>query len=82
MGNKELGAAKRPGIYGVMNAGEGPEMIEKKSLAAIDRKATRHSYNPDQWHVVRRMIHATADFGLLDITRFFTGRHIGSRRGT
>jgi len=70
MDKKELGAAERPGIYGVMNAGEGPEMIERKSLAAIDRKATRHSYNPDQWHVVRRMIHATADFGLLDITCF------------
>jgi precorrin-8X/cobalt-precorrin-8 methylmutase len=70
MDEKARSGEGRPGIYEVLDAGDSPELIERRSLEAIDREAPRHSFGPDQWKVVRRMIHATADFGLLDSTRF------------
>lgn len=36
--------------------------IEDGSFAIIDQEAGAHDFNPDQWEVVRRVIHATADF--------------------
>ena len=48
----------------------GGEEIEALSFAAIDREAKGHAFTPEQWQVVRRMIHATADFGLMDDARF------------
>lgn len=47
--------------------------IEARSLAAIDREAPPHAFPPREWAVVRRMIHATADFTLADSTRFSPG---------
>jgi precorrin isomerase len=46
------------------------EQIEERSFQIIDREAPRHSFAPGQWEVVRRMIHATADFGLVQEVRF------------
>jgi len=43
--------------------------IEHDSFAVIDREAGPHAYDDAQWQVVRRMIHANADFdfnGLAD----------------
>ena len=36
--------------------------IEKKSLKIIDAEIGQHDYNELEWAVVRRVIHATADF--------------------
>jgi precorrin-8X/cobalt-precorrin-8 methylmutase len=36
--------------------------IEKRSFEIIDSEAGSHGYDPIQWTVVRRVIHATADF--------------------
>lgn len=36
--------------------------IEEESLAIIDREAGVHGFGPRAWPVVRRVIHATADF--------------------
>jgi precorrin-8X/cobalt-precorrin-8 methylmutase len=36
--------------------------IEKKSLDIIDSEIGQHNYNELEWAVVRRVIHATADF--------------------
>jgi precorrin-8X/cobalt-precorrin-8 methylmutase len=36
--------------------------IEKKSLDIIDSEIGQHDYNELEWAVVRRVIHATADF--------------------
>lgn len=36
--------------------------IEKKSFEIIDSEIGSHSYNESQWAIVRRVIHATADF--------------------
>ena len=46
------------------------EAIEALSFATIDREAPLHRFTPAQWVVVRRMIHATADFGLMEDATF------------
>ena len=57
-------------IYDVMENGDGPEIIEQRSMDTIDSEAGDHGYDADQWEVVRRMIHATADFFLVETTKF------------
>jgi precorrin-8X/cobalt-precorrin-8 methylmutase len=47
--------------------------IEHESFAIIDREAGPHGYTPEQWTIVRRMIHATADFEFNGLTRFHPG---------
>jgi len=44
--------------------------IEDESFAVIDREAGPHDYPPGEWSVVRRVIHATADFELKELVRF------------
>lgn len=36
--------------------------IEMKSFEIIDKEIVTHSYDPQQWEIVRRVVHATADF--------------------
>ncbi len=44
--------------------------IEHASFAIIDREAGPHGYSVDQWPLVRRLIHASADFEFNGLTRF------------
>lgn len=44
--------------------------IEHDSFAVIDREAGPHAYTPEQWPIVRRMIHANADFEFNGLTEF------------
>ena len=44
--------------------------IEHDSFAIIDTEVGRHDYRPEQWPVVRRMIHANADFEFNGLTDF------------
>ena len=44
--------------------------IEHDSFAIVDREAGPHAYSDAQWQVVRRMIHASADFDFNGLTRF------------
>ncbi|HEY0990240.1 MAG TPA: precorrin-8X methylmutase [Kofleriaceae bacterium] len=44
--------------------------IEDESFAVIDREAGAHAFPPAEWSVVRRVIHATADFEFKDLMRF------------
>jgi precorrin-8X/cobalt-precorrin-8 methylmutase len=44
--------------------------IEDKSFAIIDAEAGAHGFAADEWQVVRRVIHATADFEFLSLLRF------------
>ena len=44
--------------------------IENGSFEIIDREAGVHGYPQDQWEVVRRVIHATADFEFKELMRF------------
>ncbi|MDO4637779.1 MAG: precorrin-8X methylmutase [Lautropia sp.] len=46
------------------------QVIEHDSFAIIDREAGPHDYTPGQWPIVRRMIHANADFDFNGLTRF------------
>jgi precorrin-8X/cobalt-precorrin-8 methylmutase len=44
--------------------------IEDDSFAIVDREAGDHGFAPDQWQVVRRVIHATADFEFKELIAF------------
>ncbi|MEJ2717781.1 MAG: precorrin-8X methylmutase [Deltaproteobacteria bacterium] len=46
------------------------EAIEARSFQIIDEEADRHGLSDRQWAVVRRMIHTTADFSLVNDVRF------------
>ena len=46
------------------------QKIEHDSFAIVDRETGEHAYPHDQWQIVRRMIHATADFEFNGLTRF------------
>ncbi|WP_277058616.1 precorrin-8X methylmutase [Trichlorobacter lovleyi] len=46
------------------------EQIEERSFACIDQLAPEHQFLPDQWQVVRRLIHTTADLGLMELVKF------------
>jgi precorrin-8X/cobalt-precorrin-8 methylmutase len=43
--------------------------IEEDSFAVIDREAGPHRFTPAQWEIVRRVIHATADFEFKTLVR-------------
>ncbi|MGD9017031.1 MAG: precorrin-8X methylmutase, partial [Desulfobacterales bacterium] len=47
-----------------------PQTIEENSFAIIDREAGNHGLPVDQWAVVRRMIHTSADFDYIRTVRF------------
>ncbi len=46
------------------------QQIEHDSFAIVDREVGEHNYSADQWPLVRRMIHATADFEFNGLTQF------------
>lgn len=46
------------------------QAIEHDSFAIIDSEVGSHNYTEQQWPIVRRMIHANADFEFNGLTRF------------
>jgi precorrin-8X/cobalt-precorrin-8 methylmutase len=44
--------------------------IEESSFAIVDREAGAHAFDAAQWQVVRRVIHATADFEFKTLVAF------------
>lgn len=46
------------------------QKIEHDSFAIVDNETGEHNYPSDQWQIVRRMIHATADFEFNGLARF------------
>jgi len=44
--------------------------IEDGSFAIIDQEASPHEFGPAEWQVVRRVIHATADFEFQTLLEF------------
>jgi len=46
------------------------QKIEHDSFAIVDKEVGAHSYTDVQWQIVRRMIHATADFEFNGLARF------------
>lgn len=47
----------------------GPK-IEAKSFETIDREMAGHNFIPEQWQVIRRMIHTCADFSIAQDVKF------------
>lgn len=47
--------------------------IEDSSFAIVDQEAGPHGFSPAEWQVVRRVIHATADFEFKELMRFSPG---------
>ncbi|MBN1930194.1 MAG: precorrin-8X methylmutase [Desulfobacterales bacterium] len=47
-----------------------PEEIEKLSFKIIDEEAGPHHFSPEEWQIVRRMIHTSADFEYMHSVRF------------
>ena len=47
-----------------------PAKIEELSFKIIEKEAKEHGLKADEWAVVRRLIHTTADFEFLQNTRF------------
>ena len=47
-----------------------PDEIERSSFKIIDQEAGSHHYTEQQWSIVRRIIHTTADFEFKDMVRF------------
>ena len=46
------------------------QAIEHDSFSIIDAEVQGHDYTPEQWPIVRRMIHANADFDFNGLTDF------------
>jgi len=65
-----LDSTRKPMVYDLYEHPMSGEAIEAKSLETIDREVAPHGFSGDQWQVVRRMIHTTADFELLRLARF------------
>ncbi|MDO9585977.1 MAG: precorrin-8X methylmutase [Syntrophales bacterium] len=60
---------KLPNIYDFLASPlSGPE-IEARSFEIIDGEAPAHNFTPDQWRVVRRMIHTVGEFSIKDNVR-------------
>ena len=64
---------KKPFIHTFYAAPKTGQEIEEWSFAIIDREAPPHHFTPDEWHVVRRMIHTTGDFSIMEAVRFSAG---------
>ena len=47
-----------------------PDEIEQSSFQIIDQEAGRHDFTGQQWSIVRRMIHTTADFEFKEMVCF------------
>ena len=62
--------ATRPFIHTFLAAPLSGPAIEQRSFEIIDREAGDHGFPPDQWEVVRRMIHTTGDLALAQAVRF------------
>ncbi|MDM8515008.1 precorrin-8X methylmutase [Desulfobacterales bacterium HSG16] len=47
-----------------------PDEIEGLSFSIIDKEAGQHPFSNEQWQIVRRMIHTSADFEYIKNIRF------------
>ncbi len=67
---KESQKRRVPLIHGFLASPLSGEEIESRSMERIEKEAPLHPFGPEEWQVVRRMIHTTGDFGLIDLVRF------------
>jgi len=62
--------ARRALIHDLLENPMSGQAIEDRSFQVIDREAGDHGFSREQWEVVRRVIHTTADHGAAAVTRF------------
>jgi precorrin-8X/cobalt-precorrin-8 methylmutase len=67
---QDSGSHQKPLVHHLYEHPMSGAAIEAASFAAIDKEVGAHSFSADQWEVVRRMIHTTADFSLTETIRF------------
>jgi precorrin-8X/cobalt-precorrin-8 methylmutase len=60
----------RPLIHALYEKPMSGEAIERRSFEIIDQEACCNGFNADQWQIVRRLLHTTADFGIAADVRF------------
>ncbi len=60
----------RPLIHKLLEDPISGQEIEDYSFAVIDAEAPGYRHTPDEWQVVRRLIHTSADFAMSDLIRF------------
>jgi len=70
---KESKRKSDPFIHKFLASPLSGEEIEARSMERIEKEAPSHPFGPEEWQVVRRMIHTTGDFGLIDLVRFSPG---------
>jgi precorrin isomerase len=57
-------------IHELLNPPLNGESIEAMSFETIDAKAPAHTFSEVEWSIVRRMIHTTGDFAIMDTVKF------------
>ncbi len=60
----------KPLIHNLLANPLSGEQIEERSFSCIDQLIPEHPFAPEQWQVVRRLIHTTADPELMKLVRF------------
>ena len=70
---KESKRKSDPFIHRFLASPLSGEEIEARSMERIEKEAPSHPFEAEEWQVVRRMIHTTGDFGLIDLVRFSPG---------
>jgi precorrin isomerase len=70
---RESKKKRNPLIHKFLASPLSGEEIEARSMERIEKELPTHPFGPEEWQVVRRMIHTTGDFGLIDLVRFSPG---------
>lgn len=63
----------KPYIHSLYEEPKTGQEIEDLSFAIIDHEAPPQAFSAEEWSIVRRMIHTTADFGIIPDIRFSPG---------
>lgn len=63
----------KPLIHRFLAAPLSGEEIEARSMEIIEKEVPSHPFSPEEWQVVRRVVHTTGDPGLIDSVRFSSG---------
>ncbi|MGC8602116.1 MAG: precorrin-8X methylmutase [Desulfomonilaceae bacterium] len=63
-------SSRKPLIRDLYDNPMSAENIERRSFEIIDHEAPSHCFSSIEWQIVRRMIHTTADFGLIESIKF------------
>jgi len=66
----EFVSSRKPFVYALYEGPMSAEDIEARSFEIIEREVGTYPFSSDQWEVVRRLVHTTADFGLMNDVKF------------